>query len=209
MPQSHYEEILSRIQGLQEQLEHELDSLVSKKREEFKYKLEKGRIIFDEEVREFHEHHRIRIWPYLRHSHISYILTSPIIYGVFFPLILLDMAVFIYQQICFRIYGIPLVLRADYIVIDRQHLRYLNGIEKFNCVYCGYGNGVIEYIREVFARTEQFWCPIKNAKRRLRTHRYVEKFVDYGDVEAYKKTLETLRKEINNMQNEASTKNKN
>lgn len=208
MSQSHYEETLSRIHRLQEQLEGELEGLISKKREEFKYKLEKGKVIFDEEIRELHEHHRIKVWSYLRQSKISYVLTSPIIYGVFFPLVLLDLAVFIYQQVCFRAYGIPLVLREDYIVVDRQHLRYLNGIEKINCMYCGYGNGVIEYIREVFARTEQFWCPIKNAKRRLRTHHYVEKFVDYGDVVAYKKKLTVLREEINCMQKEESIKNK-
>ena len=200
MPQSHYEEILSKIQSLQDQLEQELDQLISKKREKFRYELKKGKVVFDKEIREFHKHHRIGIWAYLRQSKISYIITSPIIYSVFFPLVILDAAVFIYQQICFRLYGIPLVLRDDYVVIDRQHLRYLNGIEKFNCMYCGYGNGVIEYIREVFARTEQFWCPIKNARRRRHTHHYVDKFVDYGDAETYRKSLEVLRKELNDMQ---------
>jgi len=199
MSQSHYEEILSKIHSLQDQLEQELDRLISKKRDKFKYELKKGRVIFDKEVRKLHEYHRIGVWAYLQQSKISYIIASPIIYSVFFPLVLLDISVFIYQQICFRLYGIPLVLRDDYIVIDRQHLRYLNGIEKFNCMYCGYGNGVIEYIREVFARTEQFWCPIKNAKRRLHTHRYVDKFVDYGDAETYRKNLEELRKELNDM----------
>jgi len=202
MPQSHYEEILLKIRGLQDQLEREIDQLISEKRKRFKYQLKKGRVVFDKEIRELHKRQRIGIWVYLRQSKVSYIVTSPIIYSVFLPLVLLDVSVFIYQQICFRLYGIPLVLRDDYIVIDRQHLKYLNGIEKFNCMYCGYGNGVIEYIREVFARTEQYWCPIKNAKRRLHTHPYVDKFVDYGDVETYRKKLEALRNELNNMQKE-------
>jgi len=42
MPQSHYEEILSKIHSLQDQLEQELDQLLSKKREKFRYELKKG-----------------------------------------------------------------------------------------------------------------------------------------------------------------------
>lgn len=29
-----------------------------------------------------------------------------------------------------------------YVVFDRRHLAYLNAIEKLNCAYCEYGNGV-------------------------------------------------------------------
>lgn len=199
MSQSHYDEILKRVHKLQDQLEQELDLLASKKYEYAQYELKKGKVIFAKKIREFHQKHRVGIWAYLKKSHPLYILTSPIIYGVIIPLILLDLAVFIYQQICFRIYGIPMVSRSDYIVIDRQHLDYLNAIEKFNCIYCGYGNGLIAYIREVFARTEQFWCPIKHAKRNLGKHDYWGKFVDYGDVIAYKEQLIALRKELNKM----------
>ena len=65
-------------------------------------------------------------------------------------------------------------------------------------MYCGYGNGLIEYIREIFARTEQYWCPIKHAKRAQKTHPYVELFSDYGDAEHYKERLAELRKQLNN-----------
>ncbi len=200
MPQSHYQEILSRIQGLQNQLEQEFDQLLSEKRAEFKYRLKKGKVIFDNSIRGLHKKYRTNIWSYLTQANPLYIITSPIIYGVIVPLVILDAAVFIYQQICFRVYGIPMVSRADYIVIDRHHLDYLNIIEKFNCMYCGYGNGLIEYIREVFARTEQYWCPIKHARRTHKTHTYVERFVDYGDAEQYKKKLSRLRKELQNQQ---------
>jgi len=199
MAQTNYDEIVKKINGLQDQLENELDRLVSKKSEEFQYKLKKGKVLFDKSVREFHQKYRVNVWTYIKQSHPLYILTSPFIYGVIIPLIFLDLAVFIYQQICFRVYGISIVRRSDYIVIDRQHLAYLNAIEKFNCMYCGYGNGLIAYIREVFARTEQFWCPIKHAKLSLNKHHYVDKFVDYGDVAHYKQQLAVLRKELNDM----------
>ncbi len=199
MSQTHYDEILTKIHGLQDQLEVELDKLVEKKREQYQYKLKKGKVLFDKKIRDYHQKYRVDVWTYIKGSHPLYILTSPIIYGVIFPLIFLDLAVFIYQQTCFRVYKIPIVPRSDYIVIDRQHLDYLNAIEKFNCMYCGYGNGLIAYIREVFARTEQFWCPIKHAKSSLNHHPYVDKFVDYGDVAKYKQQLAALRKELNDL----------
>ena len=202
MAQTNYQEILSRIKALQDQLEQEFDQLLAEKRAQFKYQLRKGKVIFEKSVRELQRRQRVGIWAYLIRSNPLYIITSPIIYGVIVPLVILDAAVFIYQQICFRVYGIPIVSRSAYIIIDRHHLVYLNGIEKFNCMYCGYGNGLIEHIREVFARTEQYWCPIKHAKRAYKTHPYVEKFVDYGDAENYKKQLAALRKELNDKQEE-------
>jgi len=77
----------------------------------------------------------------------------------------------------------------------RHYLPYLNLIEKINCVYCGYGNGLIEYAREVIGRTEKYWCPIKHARRTPDPHRHVEKFFDYGDARAWKDDLSKLRKD--------------
>ncbi len=201
MPQRQYEEILSRIHSLQKQLEQEFEHLLSEKRAQFQYNLKKGKVIFEKSMRDFQRRQRKGLWLYLRQAKPMHIITAPIIYSVIIPLILLDLAVSIYQQICFRVYGIPLVARADYIVIDRHHLAYLNSIEKFNCMYCGYGNGLIAYIREIFARTEQYWCPIKHARRSLSQHQYAEKFVDYGDADAYQKKLPLLRKELNQSKN--------
>ena len=80
----------------------------------------------------------------------------------------------------------------------RQSERHINKsiIEKFNCVYCGYANGLIEYVREIAARTEQYWCPVKHAQRKAHDHRLSERFVDYGDAEAYSRRLEGLRNEL-------------
>jgi hypothetical protein len=102
----------------------------------------------------------------------------------------------VYQAICFRAYGIPRVPRPLYIVVDRQHLAYLNGIEKLNCVFCGYANGVFAYVREVAGRTEQYWCPIRHARRVRTPHAHYREFVDYGDAEAYRKRLIPLRQEL-------------
>jgi hypothetical protein len=92
-------------------------------------------------------------------------LSAPIVYSVLLPFMLIDLWVTLYQRICFPIYGIARVRRADYIAVDRWKLAYLNTIEKANCDYCGYVNGLLSYVREVSARTEQYWCPIKHARR--------------------------------------------
>jgi hypothetical protein len=91
-----------------------------------------------------------------------------------------------YQAICFPIYKIPQVRRRDYLVFDRHHLAYLNLLEKINCAYCSYCNNAIAFIREVAARTEIYWCPIKHARRVLGAHPHYQGFADFGDAEAFR-----------------------
>jgi hypothetical protein len=84
------------------------------------------------------------------------ILTAPIIYSLIIPFVLLDVFVTIYQAACFPAYGIPKVRRADYFAFDRRHLAYPNAIDRLNCEYCTYTNGLMAYVREVVSRTEQY-----------------------------------------------------
>jgi len=121
------------------------------------------------------------------------ILTAPAIYALIIPLLLLDFFVAVYQAVCFPVYGIPRVSRRDYLAFDRGHLAYLNAIEKLNCAYCSYANGLLAYVREVASRTEEYWCPIKHARRVLGVHSRYGDFVDYGDADAYRHELERLR----------------
>jgi hypothetical protein len=190
------DDLLERLKSLEAELETEIDRLLSEKRELFRYTLSKGKVQFEYGIKVLQKHQRTGIWHYLFAAHLGNILTAPIIYSIIFPVMFLDIMISIYQHICFRIYGIPLVIRSQYIIIDRQHLAYLNIIEKINCVYCSYNNGVIEYVREVGARTEQYWCPIKHAQRSPDPHKRVNHFIDYGDVEAYNTRIKDIRKEI-------------
>jgi hypothetical protein len=100
------------------------------------------------------------------------ILWLPLIYGCVVPFFFLDLAVAIHQLICFPIYGIPKVRRRDYLVFDRGRLTYLNAIEKIGCVYCSYASGLLAYITEIAARTEQHFCPIKHASHTAPLFRY-------------------------------------
>ncbi len=195
MTKSTLDDVLDRLHTLQAEVEEEIDRLLNEKRKLFKYTLEQGRVRFEQGVKRLQLQHRTGVWTYLRHARIRHVLTTPIIYSLFVLFVALDIAVTLYQHICFCIYKIPRIKRADYFIIDRQHLAYLNFIEKIHCTYCGYVNGLIEYLREISARTEKYWCPIKHAQRTPDPHYLTERFVDYGDAGAYKKQLEALRKE--------------
>lgn len=123
-------------------------------------------------------------------------LTAPLIYALIVPFALLDLFVTIYQAVCFPVYGIAKVRRRDYLVFDRRYLGYLNLLEKLNCAYCSYANGVIAYVREIGARTEQYWCPIKHARRLAAAHPRYANFVDYGDADAWRNETEALRRQL-------------
>lgn len=139
--------------------------------------------------------YRVGLLRFLRTARPLVVLTAPVIYAGWIPFLLMDLFVTLYQWICFPVYGIPRVKRSEYLVFDREDLPYLNAIEKFNCFYCSYGNGVAAYTREVAARTEQYWCPIKHARRLRDAHGRYPHFFDHGDAEAYRAGLKRLRRQ--------------
>jgi hypothetical protein len=185
-------ELLARIQHMESEIELEM----KRKRAELQADFDETRVRFEREVLEQQRRFKTGVISYLLTANLLSVLTAPVIYALFFPILLLDLSVTIYQHICFRAYGIPRVKRSDYFVYDRTHLAYLNLIEKINCAYCSYGNGVMAYGREVVARTEQYWCPIKHARKIMAAHPYYTGFVDFGNAESYKDELENLRSEL-------------
>ncbi len=188
-------ELLDRIQHMEQEIELDM----KRKRAELQADFEETRVRFEHEVLEQQRRFKTGLWSYVFSAKLSTALTAPIIYAVFFPMVLLDVAVTLYQIICFPVYGIARVKRSDYFVFDRSHLAYLNLLEKFNCAYCSYGNGLMAYSREVVARTEQYWCPIKHARKIMAAHPYYTGFVDFGDAEGYQRELKELRTELANL----------
>ena len=193
MQNNRLEEILQRLQATQMELAEEIDRLLEEKRRQFHYTVHRGRVTFERGMRELQCSYRQGLLRYILSSPLQHILTAPLIYAMIVPVVLVDLCFTLYQQICFRTYGIPRVRRSQYLVIDRHQLPYLNAIEKLNCVYCGYGNGVMAYAREIVARTEQFWCPIKHARRMAGAHLRSERFFEFGDAEAYREGLQRIR----------------
>lgn len=189
-------ELLDRIQ----QMELEIEQEMKRKRAELQADFEETRVRFEHEVLQQQRRFKTGLLKYMLSANLRTALTAPIIYAVFFPMVLLDLSVTVYQHICFRAYGIPRVKRSDYFVYDRSHLAYLNVLEKINCAYCSYGNGLMAYAREIVARTEQYWCPIKHARKVMAAHPYYTGFVDFGDAQSYKDELENLRTELAKLQ---------
>lgn len=184
--------LLSRIHVL----EDEIEALVAQRRAALNVRVHDGKVAFERGVRQRQREFKIRLSHYILGARPLVIITAPFIYMAIVPFLLLDLCISLYQAICFPIYGIRKVLRADYLIFDRAQLAYLNGLEKLNCAYCSYGNGLIAYVREIAARTEQYWCPIKHAQRVLAAHGHYENFVDFSDAENYRKDLETLRQQL-------------
>jgi len=181
-------------------LEAELLLEIQKQEETFFYKIKDRKIVFDEATVTKQKSEATNLFAYLLDVPILNFLTFPIIWFGIFPAMFMDLVVSLYQSICFRVYGIPLVKRSDYIVIDRHSLRYLNVIERLNCIYCGYFNGLMAYVQEISARTEQYWCPIKHARKLKSMHNHYHKFVAFGDYENYQNKLVKIRKDFEGLQ---------
>ncbi|MGH1356087.1 MAG: hypothetical protein ACRBBS_13520 [Thalassovita sp.] len=186
--------LLERMRELQDEFEQEL----AKRRTAFRYKLENGRVIWEDEARRQHRALRVRWLAFLRRTRPLTVITAPVIYSLIIPFVLLDLFVSIYHAICFPAYGIPKVRRSDHIRIDRHHLAYLNGLQKLNCVYCGYCNGLLSYVREIAGRTEAYWCPIKHAARVDGTHAHYGSFLEYGDADGFEAGMTRTRNDLKN-----------
>lgn len=185
-------ELLERIHQIQEEIEQE----VQRRRAELHADFEHRRIRFEREVLEQQRRFRAGLLAYIFGAELRHVATAPVIYAVFVPLVLADLFVTAYQYVCFPFYRIPRVKRSEHFFFDRSHLAYLNALEKLNCAYCSYANGLASYMREIVARTEQYWCPIKHARRLLHAHPYHDGFADYGDAEGYRRELRALREAL-------------
>jgi hypothetical protein len=147
-------------------------------------------------IRALQRQQRIGLWQYISRADAATALTAPLTYSVLLPFAVLDLWVTIYQAVCFRAWGVKRVRRRDFFAIDRHKLPYLNALEKVNCLYCSYANGVIAYVREIAARTEQYWCPIRHAQGVRGSHERYDLFVPYGDAASYRTRLNGLRRLI-------------
>ena len=191
--------LLHQMQDLEKEMMQEL----RRKETEFLYEVRQRKVRFTEEAKARHLKLSKRLHRFLLDSSFLVLLTAPIIWFCLVPMAFLDLVVTIYQVLCFPIYGIPKVHRSEYILLDRHRLAYLNFVEKLNCEYCAYGNGVLAYVAEIAARTEQYWCPIKHALRMKSMHSRYRFFFDYGDAEHYRQQIEQVRRSFEDIPQEA------
>ncbi len=186
------DELLEEIK----KLEQKVANAASERSKDFKYKIVEGKAVFEKEIQKQHKKLKTNIVIYLVSSPLGSYLVAPIIYSMLAPAIIMDLFITIYQFICFPVYGIKKVKRNEYIILDRGKLKYLNLLEKMNCTYCGYFNGLIGYVREIAARTEQYFCPIKHAKHPRGHHRRYHQYQNYGDPENLERRLYKLRAKL-------------
>lgn len=182
-------QLLAQIADLEEDL-----SLALREQEtSMLFEITGKRVEFEQSIKEAHRRLKTGFFRWLVTYRPQNLITGPIIYGAIVALVVLDAFVSFYQAACFPIYRIQKVRRSDYIVFDRQQLEYLNFIEKFHCTYCAYATGLIAYVREILSRTEQYFCPIKHARKMLGIHPRYTRFLDYGDAVDYPARLEEFR----------------
>lgn len=189
-----------RIQQLLDQittLEDELRTALNEQQSSIFFQIKGKRVEFEQSIKETHRRLKRNFFRWLVTDRPQNLITGPIIYSMIVPLLITDLFITFYQLTCFPIYGIKKVKRADYIIFDRQQLNYLNFIEKFHCTYCAYGTGMIAYISEIVGRTEQYFCPIKHARKILGTHSRYAHFLEYGEADNYEAKLEAMRVVLN------------
>ncbi len=189
------DDILKQIKSLEDDLLQEFKS----KEKEFFYKIKNEKIKFQKEIIDDGKSKLIGSIKYLSSFPVLVILTIPFIWIMIIPIFIVDIFITIYQYICFPIYKIPIVKRSSYVIMDRYNLFYLDKVEKINCWYCEYFNGIIAYVREISARTEQFWCPIKHSRHLKEKHSRYDKFFDFGDYKKYRTQLQEKRSDFDDI----------
>ncbi len=174
-------------------LEDELRTALNQQQSSIYFQIKGKRVEFERSVRQAHRRFKTNFFRWLVTYRPQNLITGPIIYSMIIPLVIADVFVSFYQFTCFPIYGIRKVRRSDYLVFDRHHLSYLNFMEKFHCDYCAYANGIMAYITEIIARTEQYFCPIKHARKIVGTHRHYAQFLEYGEPVNFAQKQEEFR----------------
>jgi len=192
-------QILSQIT----QLEDDLQRLIHEQQVEFNYRLEGTKVLFEKNIRKAQRELKTGLFSFIRQSQPRTIISAPFIYSLIIPVVVLDAWATLYQFICFPLYRVPKVPRRAYVVVDRHNLSYLNIIQKINCIYCGYCGGVFAYVREIAARSEQYWCPIKHARKILDPHRRYSQFADFGQAMEFQQVAQELRQNLRDEKNQA------
>lgn len=138
-------DILKRMDELKSQLQTEYEALM----ERYDYEIQNRKIVFSEKAKKFQKGVRESVPHYLLSAEVRNILSAPFIYSMIVPAVVLDLFLTMFQYTAFPLYGIERVKRSDHIVFDRRYLGYLNWIQKVNCLYCSYVNGLFAYASEI------------------------------------------------------------
>ena len=142
--------------------------------------------------------HQLGLIALIKRSRLINLVTGPVIYSMVFPIAILDICISAYQYICFPVYKIKKFKRSDYIIFDRQELRYLDWVSKFHCTYCAYGVGVIDFSKAVIGATEAYFCPIKHDKKNEIINRKIPPYIEFNEPDNFEfdRQLELRRQNL-------------
>ena len=180
---------ISQILGKIENLKNDLYKEYEKLAHHYDFFVKNKKVVFADKIKIFHKSKKVNLFKYIFTADVKNILSIPFIYAMIIPWIILDLFLTIYQYTALPLYWIPRVYRKDYFIYDRRFLKYLNLLQKINCLYCAYINGLFAYAREIWGRTEQYWCPIKHAVNNENEHKYFKDFADFWDSEWFKEVF--------------------
>lgn len=178
---SRIKDLLAKIEALNLALQKEHARLAQK----YGFSINERRIVFIQKFKARNKNWRIPAWKYAVPRNFRHFLSIPFIYMMIVPAVILDAFISLYNWTALPLYGIPPVRRDDHFVYDRRFLDYLNVIQKANCLYCSYVNGLFAFAGEIGARTERYWCPIKAANKPKASHGWYKDFADYGSPEEW------------------------
>lgn len=176
---------IKKIQQAINELEIALEQEYTLLAEKYGFSIKEKRIEFLQHFKDKNKAFRVPAWKYAIPSNIRHVLSVPFIYMMIIPTVILDLFLTVYNWTALPLYHIPSVKRADFIVYDRQFLDYLNWIQKLNCLYCTYVNGLFAYAVEIGGRTERYWCPIKAAQKPRARNNWYNDYADYGNPEEW------------------------
>ena len=184
-------EIVEEIETMKIKLAEE----IAEQERHISFEIHNGYVKFENEILSRQKKNMKNLLTWFRKVPFLHFIAAPIIYIMIIPSVIIDITLFIYQQIIFRVFKFKFIKRSDYIIFDHQYLGYLNPIEKINCLYCSYVNGLMQYALAIAGRTELYFCPIKHVKKVIHEHDYYDVFLSYGDRKDYQEKLKALSEE--------------
>jgi len=176
-----------------ESMKAKLGEEIAKQEEYASYEIKNGYVAFEKEILAKQKENMKSLWLWFTETPLLHLLSSPVVYVMVLPAMLLDMMLFIYRKVVSSVFKFDFPERKEYVVFDRQYLGYLNIMEKLNCMYCSYFNGLMAYAAAIASRTEYYFCPIKHAKKVAYKHEYYDAFLRYGEEDKYQEKLKKLR----------------
>ena len=95
------EQLIARIRHLEDEIEASLHD----QGDHLRYRLEGRRILFEDNIKARHRAAKIRWRNWFGETELRHLVSAPFIYSMIVPLVFLDLFLFIYQAVCFRLSG--------------------------------------------------------------------------------------------------------